>query len=62
MEIPMTSPVTMEVVPQSDGTWNETMCFYLGARFDTEEPPKPNYPRSEKVKISSSGAINIYTK
>ncbi len=58
----MTSPVVMEVVPQADGSKNETMCFFLGARFSAEEPPAPTPARSEKVTISSSPAITVYTR
>ncbi len=59
MEIPMTSPVTTEIVPLGDGTVDRTMCFFLGTAFDDEEPPAPN---SDVVQITTAEPITIYTR
>ncbi len=61
MKIPMTSPVITKKEPLGDGSRRvvRTMCFYLGSRFDDDEPPAPTDPR---VEISKSEQLTVYTR
>ncbi len=57
----MTSPVITKKEPLGDGSRRvvRTMCFYLGSRFDDDEPPAPPDPR---VEISKSEQLTVYTR
>ena len=56
-EIPMTSPVLSLVMPLAKRGIHKQMCFYLGKRFNTVEPPKP---RNREVEIIIKEKFELY--
>ena len=56
-EIPMTSPVLSLVMPLAKRRIHKQMCFYLGKRFSTVEPPKP---RNREVEIIIKEKFEVY--
>jgi len=56
-EIPMTSPVLSLVMPLAKRRIHKQMCFYLGKRFSTVEPPKP---RNNEVQIITKDKFVVY--
>ena len=56
-EIPMTSPVLSLVMPLAKRRIHKQMCFYLGKRFNTVEPPKP---RNREVEIIIKEKFELY--
>ena len=56
-EIPMTSPVLSLVMPLAKSRIHKQMCFYLGKRFNTMQPPKP---RNAEVEIITKEKFEVY--
>ncbi|XP_018028061.1 heme-binding protein 1 [Hyalella azteca] len=56
--IPMTAPVTVEVVPQAGGLNSYTMCFFIAE----DHQASPLQPTEQGVYLENRPEISVYTR